>query len=62
MRMAKTLLDRIDEEFIRELRNHKSNPAAYDAACNKLENELGFSVPYSYESFRIKKRRQKKRK
>lgn len=61
MTMAKTLLDRIDEEFIRELRNHKSNPAAYDAACDKLESELGFSVPYSYDSFRKKKRRQKRK-
>lgn len=58
--MAKTLLDIIDEEFLRELHRHRSNPAAYDAACQNIEKKHGFTVPYSYDSFRGKKRRRGK--
>lgn len=60
--MAKRrLIDVFDEDFARELRQATNNPEAFDRATEKFEREHGF-VPFeSYDSFRNKKLRSRKK-
>lgn len=60
MDMAKTLLQKFDEDFVRELREVRRNPDAYERATQKWESEYGFTPFESYDSFRKKKQRKRK--
>jgi len=57
----KTLLDVFDEDFAREIRQARNNPEAYEKATEKFERDHGF-VPFeSYDVFRKKKERKRKK-
>jgi hypothetical protein len=58
--MKKSFIDALDDYFAKELKQARSNEAAYDAATQRFEEDHGFTVPYSYGSFRRKKERKKK--
>jgi hypothetical protein len=55
--MAKNLLQAFDEDFIREMKQARSNPEAYERATQKFEQQHGFTAFNSYDSFRKKKKR-----
>lgn len=61
MIMAKSLVEVIDDYFLKELRQARSNPKAYEAATEKFEQDHGFEVPYTYDNFRMKKSRKNKK-
>lgn len=61
MMMAKTLLQKFDEDFLKELRQVRRNPDAYERATQKWEDEHGFTPFDSYDSFRMKKQRKRKK-
>ena len=59
----KTIVEKFDEDyFLPEIRNHPSNPKAFEAAAEKFENDKGFEVPFNYDNFRMKKKRELKKK
>jgi hypothetical protein len=61
--MAKSLLEYFDDEFVRELKQARNYPEAYEKATQRFEKEHGFAVPFNgYDSFRLKKSRKRKRK
>jgi hypothetical protein len=60
--MAKTLLQKFDEDFVRELRAVRRNPDAFERATQKWEDEHGFTPFESYDSFRRKKEWDRKKK
>lgn len=58
----KTLVQLFDEDFAREMRQARNNPEAFDRATEKFERDHGF-VPFeNYDSFRMKKSRERKKK
>lgn len=59
--MRKSFVDALDDYFTKELKQARSNEAAYDAATQRFEEDHGFTVPYTYDSFRKKKRKKKTR-
>lgn len=59
--MAKTLLQKFDEDFLKELRDVRRNLDAYERATQKFEDEHGFIAFDSYDSFRKKKARNRKK-
>lgn len=60
--MSKTMLQRFDEDFLRELRGARRNPDAFERATEKWESQFGFTPFESYDSFRRKKEWNRKRK
>jgi len=57
-RMAKTVFEAFSEEFFRELKQARSNPAAYDAATAAFEKRYnGLQAFPSHDSFRKKLKR-----
>jgi len=54
--MAKTLFEVFNEDFIREIRQARNNPEAYEKATEKFEQRHGFIAFNSYETFRRKKK------
>lgn len=57
--MAKSVFDAFSEEFFRELKEARSNPAAFEAATKKFEDKYKLEAFTSYDSFR--KRNERKR-
>jgi len=55
--MAKTVFEAFSEEFFRELKEARSNPAAYDAATRKFEEKYDLKAFNSYDSFRKRNER-----
>lgn len=58
--MAKSVFEAFSEEFFRELRQARSNPAAYDAATKKFEEKYNLQAFPSYDSFRKRNERRRK--
>lgn len=58
--MAKKLLEVFTEDFIREIRNARRYPEAFESANDKFEKRHGFVAFDSYDSFRMKRRRKGK--
>lgn len=58
--MAKSLIEKFDEYFVRELKQARNNPEAYERASQKWEKEHDFQ-PFEngYDSFRRKKKRKR---
>ena len=59
--MAKTLLQKFDEDFLREIKQSRSNPDAYERITQRYEEQYGFTPFESYDSFRKKKQRLRKK-
>lgn len=60
--MSKRLLEAFNEDFVRELKYARNHPEAYDRAAERWERERGIEVPCKgYDSFRMKKQRERKR-
>lgn len=57
--MALTLIQLIEVYFHREIPSCKSYAEAFEVAIEKIEQEKGFIVPYSYDAYRLRIRRQK---
>jgi hypothetical protein len=61
--MAKSLLEYFDDEFVRELRQARNGPEAYDRTTERFEQQHGFTPPFpSFDAFRMQKTRKRKRK
>jgi len=58
--MAKTLFSVFDEDFVREIKQARNYPEAYEKASQKFEERHGFTAFNSYETFRSKKRKAKR--
>jgi len=58
--MARTLLDVFTDDFIREIKQARRYPDAFEMANEKFEKQHGFIAFDSYDSFRMKKSRNKK--
>lgn len=59
--MAKQLIDLLDDYFARELRNATNRIEAYESAVEKFERDRGVSAPPSYDAFRKRKERKRRR-
>jgi hypothetical protein len=60
--MAKRLLiDAFNDDFVRELKQARNYPEAYEKATERFEEQHGFVAFESYDSFRKKKERKLKR-
>lgn len=58
--MAKrTLIDAFNDDFVREIKQARNYPEAYEKATEKFEQQHGFTAFESYDSFRKKKERKK---
>lgn len=55
--VKKSLLQAFDDDFIRELKQARNYPEAFEVATQKFETQHGFVAFESYDSFRNKKRR-----
>jgi len=58
--MAKTLFSVFDEDFVREIKQARNYPEAYERANQKFEERHGFQAFNSYETFRSRKRKAKR--
>lgn len=58
--MSKSMLQKFDEDFLRELRGVRRNADAFELANQKWQDEHGFVAFESYDSFRKKKARKRK--
>ncbi len=59
--MAKrSLLEAFDDDFVRELRQARNYPEAFELASQKFEDIHKFVAFDSYDSFRKKKSRRKR--
>jgi hypothetical protein len=59
--MAKTLFEVFNEDFSKEARQAKNYPEAYDRAIANFETRHGFTPFGSYDSFRKKKERSRRK-
>lgn len=59
--MARSLLEVFNEEFTKEIKQARNYPEAYERATQKFELAHGFEPFESYDSFRLKKSRGRKR-
>lgn len=59
--MARTLLDAFNDDFAKEIRQARNYPEAYERASRRFEQDHGFTAFESYDSFRKKKERRKRR-
>jgi hypothetical protein len=58
--MAKrNIIDAFDDYFTKELKAVRRNEDAYDRATAKFEQQHQFTAFDSYDSFRLKKKRQR---
>ncbi len=57
----RTLLDAFSEDFSREIQQARNYPEAYERATQKFESDHGFSAFDSYDSFRKKVERKRKK-
>jgi hypothetical protein len=59
--MARSLLEVFNDDFAKEIKQARNYPEAYERATQKFEQRHGFEAFESYESFRLKKSRGRKR-
>jgi len=59
--MAKNLFDAFNEDFEKEIKQIRSNPLAYEKATLAFEQKHGFTPFPSYDSFRKRQERKRKR-
>lgn len=59
--MGRTLFDAFSEEFLKEAKNAKSYPEAFNKASDKFRMAHGFDAFNSYDSFRKRNERKRKR-
>lgn len=57
----KSMLEAFDDDFAREIMQARNHPEAYEKATEKFEQQHGFTAFESYDSFRAKKARKRKR-
>lgn len=57
--MAKTLFQVFEENFVKEIRQARNYPEAYERASERFEEQHGFTAFNSYETFRKKKKKGK---
>ena len=59
--MAKrSLIDAFNDDFVREIKQARNYPEAYERATEKFERDHGFTAFDSYDSFRKKRDRRRK--
>jgi hypothetical protein len=57
----RTLIQAFDDDFIRELKQARNYPEAYEKANEIFEQQHGFVAFDSYDSFRMKRMRERKK-